>query len=130
MLETVVLENVDGKSLKIHKLPIDVQFAPVFGSVTSDLNGDGLLDIILIGNDTHGETITGYTDASFGNVLLNLGNFQWKSVQPSESGFIANGDKRAIAKINLASGKEAFVISENGGPLQVIALTQLTNELK
>ncbi len=127
MLETVVLENVDGKALKIHKLPVDVQFAPVFGSVTSDLNGDGLSDLILVGNDTHGETITGYTDASFGNVLLNQGNFQWKSVQPSESGFIANGDKRAIAKIKLASGKEAFVINENGGLLKVFAAAHQPN---
>jgi len=129
MLETLLLENVDGKSLKIHKLPIDVQFAPVFGSVTCDLNGDSLSDIILVGNNTHGETMTGYTDASFGNILLNQGNFQWKSIQPAESGFIASGDKRAIAKIKLWTGDEAFVISENGGLLKVYAPQQNGNGL-
>ncbi len=103
---------------------MDVQFAPVFGSLARDLNGDGLLDIILVGNDTHGETITGDTGASFGNVLLNMGNFQWKSIQPAESGFIASGDKRAIVNIKLETGEEALIISENGGLLKVYTATQ------
>lgn len=122
MMESVILENTGANSLKIHKMPVEVQFAPVFGIQIFDLNGDGLQDILMVGNSMHEETIFGFYDASYGNVLINQGNFQWKSTQPAQTNFNAEGDKRAMVNISLANGTSAFIISENGGMLNCVSL--------
>lgn len=117
-METIILENVEGKSLKLHHLPIEVQFSPVFGTSTSDINQDGLDDIILVGNSMHEETTFGNYDASLGDILVNRGNFQWDYFEPTASGFIAEGDKKALVKFVNANNEFSFLISENGRALQ------------
>ena len=119
ILESVVLENMGEAGLRIHKLPLEVQFSPVFGSLIDDLNSDRLPDILLVGNSYSDETVTGYYDASYGNVLINQGNFNWKAVPPSVSNFVAGGDKKAMVQIRV--GKEKVIlISENNGYLQAM----------
>ena len=119
MMGTVVLENRQNQSFVIHELPLEVQFAPVFGLQISDLDGDGYQDLILIGNSMHEETIFGFYDASFGNVLHNQGNFKWAPLDPSKSGFNAEGDVRSLVNYIGRDGKETFVMTENGGPVKM-----------
>ena len=71
----------------------------------------------MVGNSLHEETIFGFYDASYGNVFINRGNFQWETPEPSQTHFNAEGDKRAIVRLSLADGNTAFIISENGGAL-------------
>ena len=121
-LSSIVLENLDSNSFKIHELPENVQFSPVFGSLIQDLNGDGLKDIILVGNSTKEETITGYYDASYGNVLINKGGFIFESIEPAHSNFVADGDKKALARM-IVDGQPVYLLSENDGYLQAYAVT-------
>ena len=71
MMQSVILENIDGKQFKVHDLPMEVQFSPVFGSLLEDFNNDNRLDIMLVGNSMADETFAGYYDASYGNILIN-----------------------------------------------------------
>lgn len=116
-MQSVVLENVNGEYFNIHELPIEVQFSPVFGTTLEDFNNDNRLDIMLIGNSMADETFAGYYDASFGNVLINQGEFQWKVLQPSKTRLIVDGDKKALAKLNI-NNQETFLMSENNGYLK------------
>ena len=125
-METIVLENVNGTSFEMHPLPMDVQFSPVFGSLIEDVNADGWKDILLVGNSMNEETIFGYYDASYGNVLINRGNFNWNSLEPSSSNFIADGDKRAFAQIKSANGNKVLIISENSGQILCYAYPTLS----
>ena len=124
-LSSIVLENVDGSSFLIHELPAEVQFAPVFGSAFSDINDDGLQDILLVGNSMKEETVFGFYDASFGTVLINDGDFNFRSIEPSESNFIADGDMKAMAQLQLADGTRSYAISENGGPLSLFSSKEI-----
>ena len=63
------------------------------------------------------ETFAGYYDASYGNILINQGNFSWEVVPPTQSHFIADGDKKAFVKVSSAD-QMLFVVSENDGFLQ------------
>ena len=119
IMKSVVMENLGNEGLKIHELPLEVQFAPVFGSLIDYINPDGFPDIFLVGNSYSDETVTGYYDASYGNVLINQGNFKWEAVPPSASGFVAEGDNKSMASIRVGEDK-VFLISENNGYLKAI----------
>lgn len=124
MMESVLLENLGNEGLKVHELPLEVHFAPVFGSLIDYINPDGLPDILLVGNSYSDETVTGYYDASYGNVLINQGNFKWKTVPPSASSFIADGDKKSMVSIKVGVEK-LILISESNGYLQAMKSQQL-----
>jgi enediyne biosynthesis protein E4 len=91
---------------------------PDFSIEIFDLNGDGLQDILMVGNSMQEETIFGFYDASYGNVLINRGNFHWETPEPSHTNFNAEGDKRSLVSLSLAEGNTAFLMSENGGMLK------------
>jgi hypothetical protein len=123
MMQTIVLERNEEKGFIIHELPIEVQFSPVFGSLMVDLNNDNLLDIMLTGNCMADETFAGYYDASYGNVLINKGDFNWQVVPPSRSHFIADGDKKAFVRL-MTGTQNLFLASENNGYLQAFTQKQ------
>jgi hypothetical protein len=129
MMESIVLENINGETFEIHDLPNEVQFSPIYGSVFFDFNNDRLTDILLVGNSYAEETITGYYDASYGNVLVNKGDFQWSVPYNDAINLIADGDKKALVRIALENSY-AFLISENNGPLQVLTSSQAANDLR
>ena len=117
MMQSVILENVDGEAFKIHDLPNETQFSPVFGSLLEDFDGDNRLDIMLVGNSHEPDRMAGYYDASFGSIMLNKGDFSWNVFGPSESQFVADGDKRSLAKIEM-HGTAVYLIAENDGNLK------------
>ena len=117
MMQSIILENVDGKSFKIHDLPNEAQFSPVFGSVVEDFNNDNRLDIMLVGNSTEPDRMAGYYDASFGNILINEGNLSWSNQGPSQTNFNAEGNKRALTKIAI-NNAPVYLVSENDGYLK------------
>jgi len=129
-MASIVLEHDGGTNFTIHRLPDQVQFAPVFGTQLMDINNDGLLDILTVGNSMHEETIFGNYDASFGDVLLNRGGFEWEYVEPVTSGFVADGDKKAFVKVSGKPGRPFLLISENGDRLQALKLDGLADNQK
>jgi hypothetical protein len=117
MMQSIILENVDGAAFKIHDLPIEAQFSPVFGSVLEDFNNDNRLDIMLVGNSKDADRMAGYYDASFGNIILNDGGLSWSVLGPSNTNFVADGDRRALVKIEV-NKEPIYLMSENDGYLK------------
>ncbi len=128
MMRSVVLENKGGKRFEIHDLPVEVQFSPVFGILAEDINGDQMPDLIMVGNSFSDETITGYYDASLGNIMINKGNFQWTAIQPVLSDFVAEGDKKALARI-IVNNRPVYLISVNDGDLQAYIMKEQSEPL-
>ncbi|MDQ3292191.1 MAG: RNA-binding protein, partial [Bacteroidota bacterium] len=102
-------------------LPIQAQFAPVFGMTTADYNQDGALDLLLVGNSYATETTTGYYDASYGTLLAGNGKGKFTAVSPAASGFKMDGDAKAMVQLQSADNKVLVLVSTNSDSLRVVA---------
>ncbi len=111
--QTSVFIN-DGKGhFTIQPLPVRAQFAPVYGIIATDLNGDGITDIFLGGNFYGLKPQTGRFDASYGVTFLGAKNDSFNYVQPLNSGLFVKGEIRDIKEINTKKGKLVIVARNN-----------------
>lgn len=69
-LETVYFENKNGTFIQ-KTLPIQAQFSPIYDIESTDLNGDGYLDLIMAGNQSKGRVRLGNIDANYVQIFLN-----------------------------------------------------------
>lgn len=60
------LENLGNGTFRVKTLPVQAQFAPIYGILPKDLNQDGHLDLLLAGNFYSVGPTRGRYDASFG----------------------------------------------------------------
>ena len=89
-----------------------MQFSPVYGFVANDFNGDGLIDILAVGNFYGSTPSIGRFDASYGNCLLGDGRGDFKILDPRLSGFSVFGETRDI-KIVRSKKSDMVVVSRN-----------------
>jgi len=115
--KTAYIENLGNGKFEVKRLPTLAQIAPVNGLATADVNGDGYLDVVMIGNDYGNEIFVGRLDAHLGLILLGDGKGEFTPMSPQESGFMVPGDGKALVKITSAQGKPLFVASQNRGKL-------------
>lgn len=73
-LESGVLMNQGSGKFEWKSLPIEAQRSMIFAIETADLDGDGILDLILGGNLYGIKPEIGKSDASYGEVLLGNGD--------------------------------------------------------
>ncbi|MEO9805109.1 MAG: VCBS repeat-containing protein [Reichenbachiella sp.] len=97
--ESSYLENLGNGEFSIQALPIEAQFAPVFGTCIDDYDQDGFMDVLLVGNFYGAEVSVGQYDAQSGLLLKGNGKGAFQSVNSAQSGFVADGNTRGIAKI-------------------------------
>lgn len=97
--ESIVAINKGNGQFEIKILPKEVQFSSVNASCVMDVNKDGILDIILGGNQYEFKPQFGRLDANHGSVLLGnkKGNFSW--LPYANSGFFLTGEVQKIKTI-------------------------------
>ncbi len=97
--ESVVATNKGNGLFEVQLLPKEVQFSSVNASCVMDVNKDGILDIILGGNQYEFKPQFGRLDANHGSVLLGnkKGNFSW--LPYANSGFFLTGEVQKIKTI-------------------------------
>lgn len=110
-------ENKNGKFIQ-HALPTEAQFSPSNEVDVDDFNGDGNLDILLIGNTSSPDVETGRYDAGNGTLLLGTGSGQFKTMPNKETGFWANKEARDLTKVKLANGKTLFLVANNNDRME------------
>ena len=109
----------DGKmNFAAKALPWEAQLSSYRDAVIVNANNDQLPDILLVGNYYDNNIQMGRYDADFGTVLINKdgGNFTCESI----NGLQIKGQVRHIRKIQLADGKEAYVLARNNDSTMVI----------
>lgn len=119
VLASVVLINENGK-LVMKNLPDEAQIAPVHAIVTTDVNGDGKMDLILAGNDYGQQVETGRVDSGNGTLLLGDGKGGFRPVSARESGLWANKQVRSLALVQ-AGGKPMLLVGNNNDKMQVFS---------
>lgn len=118
-LESKILENLGNGKFSLKDLPNLAQMAPTLDIEIIDLNRDGILDIVGVGNlyDTEVETIR--YDASRGYILLGNRSGEFTSLR--NSGLLIDKDMRQIASIRIGD-RPHFIIASNNDDLTIYEL--------
>ena len=120
-LSSSYIENLGGGKFKISALPSSAQLAPIHGMLPYDVDNDGLLDLLMVGNDFGMELLQGRADAFDGLVLKNMGKNQFKSIELDQSHFYVPNDARALTRI-VVNGKELILATQNKGMMKVFSI--------
>ncbi len=117
LFSTVLFVNEKG-TFVVKKLPMEAQLSTVNGIIINDFDGDGKKDILIAGNKFDVEVETTPADASPGVFLKGLGNNEFKSYKPGQSGFFVPYNVKDIQSVKTNSG-HAILVSANNDKLRV-----------
>jgi enediyne biosynthesis protein E4 len=111
-LRSSVLIN-DGKgSFTIRYLPVEAQFAPLYGIEIHDFDRDGIPDVVAGGNLYNVKPEAGRYDASFGILLKGDGKGNFTALPSVKSGLKARGQVRDAVTIKRKKG-DLLLMSRN-----------------
>jgi enediyne biosynthesis protein E4 len=119
-LENCWLENTGSDKLLLHRLPAALQFSPIQGAVSLDVNKDGVKEIFTAGNFYPFKVQLGREDAGKGNLL------QWDKIKHQlmvsdlPMGVNADGDIRDVLAVQTSRHEPIIIISKNNDRVQVI----------
>jgi len=111
-----VLLNSNGNFTNID-LPYEAQFSSINDFVIDDYNGDGVKDILAIGNLFTSEVETPRNDASNGILLIGKGDGSFYSKLRKESGFYAPSDAKKIVPLKIKN-ENGILVGNNNDLLQ------------
>lgn len=118
-LSSGILSGLETGKPVFKPFPPEAQLAPIFASLATDLNDDGLDDILLVGNDRSFEVINGPVDAFNGLCLISQAD---GSFTPQHGGLSVPGDGKALGKLRAGKAGTLILASQNNGPLLCFAL--------
>src|SRR4051812_11825265 len=104
------MKNNGNGTFTISPLPLQAQFSCVNAFVTGDYDGDGLIDVLLVGNDYSPDVETGRYDASIGCFLKGDGKGGLVSVPVTQTGFYADRYIKGMKPIETAKGRELLIV--------------------
>jgi len=114
LASTVFLNR--GDHFEAHPLPPEAQFAPAFGIVAADFDGDGAQDLFLSQNSFSGGMAMTRLDAGRGLLLLGDGHGAFSSMSGQASGLLIYGQQRGCAVSDFdADGRTDLVVAQNNG---------------
>jgi hypothetical protein len=126
--QTSYVRNDGSGKFSLSPLPKLVQVAPVNGMVAADLNRDGNMDVVMMGNDYGNEVFSGRYDAGSGAVLLGNGKGEFSAVPFRKSGFKVDGDAKSLGKLRAVDGSDLFIATQNLDSLRIFR-TQRNSEI-
>ena len=116
---SVYIENRGKGQFAVRPLPVEAQFSPMFGMLATDVDHDGNLDVLLVGNDYANEVLSGQYDAGYGLWLRGNGRGKFTAISPGRSGFVVPGDGKALVQLRQANGQMLYLASQNQDSLRV-----------
>lgn len=117
LFSTVIFINEKG-TFTMKKLPLEAQLSTVNGIIIKDFDADGKKDILIAGNKFDVEVETTPADASPGVFLKGMGNHEFKSYKPLESGFFVPYNVKDI-QIVKTGDRSSILVSSNNDRLRV-----------
>jgi hypothetical protein len=87
-----------------------------------DLDGDGITDLLLAGNEYQTEVMTGRYDASYGCFLKGNARKGFDAIPPARSGFVVRGDVKDLALVRNRVGEKMVIVAINNDSLRVMGI--------
>ncbi len=128
-LQSCYINNLGNGKFQIKPLPIQAQFAPLYGMVAEDVDGDGNLDVIINGNDFGTEVGTGRYDALNGLILKGDGKGNFKPLTIQQAGIYIPGDGKALVALRSANNSLLLAASQNKSTLKLFSAKTTRNVL-
>lgn len=116
---SVVLINNGNNSFRVAPLPIEAQFAPIHAILCEDFNRDGKQDLLVGGNFYGAPPERGRYDASFGSVLLGNGAGEFHAMPLQASGFMVQGEVRALRSLQTANRERLVLAARNNASVNL-----------
>lgn len=111
-MQSAYIKNNGNGRFEMTALPIEAQNAPIYGMLSEDINNDGQLDLLMVGNDYGMEPYSGRHDAFMGLYMKGdgKGNF---TAATAASGFVVKGDGKGLAKVAGPTNNSVFIVTQN-----------------
>ena len=116
------IENKGESVFTFHPFPAEAQFSFINDFEVLDINQDGMLDILFVGNRYETEVETSRFDAGIGGVLIQMDGTKFEFVAPTISGFYNPYNAKSSCQIKLANGKQGILIGNSNDKLQLFQL--------
>ncbi len=117
-----VFINQGNFSFQPVMLPWEAQLTSYKDAIATDINKDGLPDLLLGGNFYPNNIQLGRYDADFGTILINLGKGKFK-YEPL-GGLSIKGSINRIKPIQLTNKETAFIFSRNDDSTVVLRISK------
>lgn len=115
--ESIVAVNEGNGRFSIITLPVRTQWSCICGILCTDVNKDGIIDLVMAGNNFDFKPQFSRQDAGYGDVLIGNGKlgFEWKDY--SESGLFIREQVRHLKAFKDKNGRQfIFAAINNGEP--------------
>jgi hypothetical protein len=91
--------------------------------ISRDFDGDGNLDLLLVGNDYGMDPYSGRHDAFMGLYMKGGGNGNFLPQSSATSGFYVKGDAKGLAWVHTASKGDIVIVTQNQDSLLAFGQT-------
>lgn len=121
--QSVIAKNEGNGNFQIMPLPVQVQWSNVNSILITDVNKDGVLDLILGGNTFEVKPQFSRQDASFGHILIGNGvDFEWQNF--IRSGFFVRDEIRTLTTIKNKKGSRFLLVGVNNQSPELFKFNQ------
>jgi hypothetical protein len=117
-LTSSVFKNLGNDQFELIPLPQRAQVAPIQDISIEDFDNDGILDLILAGNDFTTEVQVGRYDAMGLVLFKGQKNGQFTFIEPAHSGLWSRDDVRFFQKITLGKNP-IWLLGANSAPIRI-----------
>ena len=107
-------------------LPVKAQLSPTYGIAVSDIDNDGIQEIILGGNQFRSKPKVGIYAGSYGTVIKYHKNQKMEVLSVDQSGFFVPGEVRDIKVIN-TENETLILVARNNDSLKFFKVDAMKN---
>jgi hypothetical protein len=118
---SIYIENKGNGKFDVKPLPTGAQLSPIYGMYCTDVNADGNLDVVCVGNSFAPEVQTGRNDAQGMLILEGNGKGEFKI---NRNEYNSASDNKAISCMLTADGYPLYLVSSNSGSLKAYKAKQ------